>query len=328
MRYGKLYSTVICLLLAQHWSLYAQGIAPSTDAGSISVRLSAVDRENRFITNLSKEDVSLSGDGVAQSVTGLELRTNVPAALAVLIDNSVSMEHILPNVKGAAEVFVKDFIRRGHDQAAILSLAERVRVEQQLTDEVGLLRSAIDGVKFIPPAAYTGGGILIMRNPPSNKTTAPQPGSTGLWDAAVVASKLLSDARPGSQRAIILFSDGADTSSRMKLDESIEEAIKYDVAVFAIGVADRQAFQLDPDGLKRMAERTGGRAFFPKRLDELPAIFGQIDQELRSQYVLTFRAGQSKAKTGYRKLKIEITNRARKKEKIQLAYKRGYFHQN
>jgi VWFA-related protein len=328
MRYNKQYSIVICLLLAQNWSLYAQGVTASSDADSISVRVSAVDQENRLITNLSKDDISLSGDDTVHGVSGLEWRTNVPATLALLIDNSVSMEHVLPLVKGASEAFIKGFVRRGHDHVAILSLAERVQVEQQLTDNVGLLQAAISGVKFTPPTDYIGGGVLILRNPPPAKSTPPQPGSTGLWDAVALASKILSNAVPGKQRVVILFSDGVDTSSRMKLDEAMTEAIRYDVAVFAVGVADKQAFQLDTGSLKRMAERTGGRAFFPKKVDELPVILGQIDQELRSHYVLTFRPERGKARTNLRRLKIEVTNPARKKEKLQLAYKRGYFHQN
>ena len=91
-----------------------------------------------------------------------------------------------------------------------------------------------------------------------------------------------------SRRAIILLSDGDDTSSTIKRQDAIDAAIKNNVAVYSIGIGDPELYKVEQDSLRKISDRTGGRAFFPRDDVELGAAFAQIQQELRSQYVIAY----------------------------------------
>ena len=115
---------------------------------------------------------------------------------------------------------------------------------------------------------------------------------------------------------MLLFSDGTDTSSRSKLDVVIENAIKYDIAIFSIGLADQMSGVTNEADLKNLAEQTGGSATFPKSKEALETALSQITNRLRASYVIGY-CGESKGK-----LQVEVTDPEIRKTKPVLAYKR------
>lgn len=303
--------------------LPAQGINPATDFKPVKILFTAIDKDKKPVSGIEKDDVRLLADGTPQNISSLEIQTNVPTSFAIILDISISQEKFLPLTKVAARAFVKGFIRQGQDQAVIVTMAERALVEQPLTDDVEKLQSAINKVKFIPPSGYAVGGMVVGNPSAKGKPVA---SSTGLWDGLFfTCEKVLSQSQGGTRKAIILFSDGVDTSSQLKMSKAIDQSSKQDVAVYSVGIGDEREFGIERHALQKLSERTGGRAYFPQDKDELQTALNQIAQELRSQYVLTFVPTPDKAKEGYRKLKIEITDSAKKKGRPQLAYRQAYF---
>ena len=152
-------------------------------------------------------------------------------------------------------------------------------------------------------------------------------GYTGIWDAMwMTIEDLLAKTPEGTRRAIVLLSDGDDTSSTIKKQDVIEYAVKSDVVIYSIGIRDAgfPEGKLDSGALRKVSDGTGGRAFFPAQSSELHASFSQIDQELRSQYLIAYSPTNKNRDGSYRRVRIEIINPELRKDKPQLLYRRGY----
>ena len=294
---------------------------PRPSEPSASVTLTALDGEKKSVTALKAEDLRLIVDGAPREILGLRSQAGLPLLLAVVIDTSASQEGVLPYTKMAAQVFVRGVMVPGFDRAAVVTFSHETTLEQALTDDVTQAREAVGRVEFVPPPGYLGRGVVVAGPPPAGAA-----GSTGLWDAVhLVADEVLSPAEGAGRRAVLLVTDGVDTSSRLKLDDAVRSAWKSGAAVYAVGVGDEKAFDgVDKGALRKLAERTGGRAFFPKKTDELPAIFKQIDQELRSQYVITFAAPGPARDGAFHKVKIEVAEPSLRKQGLDIAYPRGF----
>ncbi len=295
-----------------------------------NVLFTAVDRNKRFITTIQKGDVRVLEDGVAQEVFTFQRETDRALSLAILIDTSASQERTLPEEKSAAQSFVDAVIRPSKDEVAVLSFTGDATLEQGLTGNAARVRRAIDRVEFVPPSGYIGGGTVI--NLPG--TTPPisgdsRAGSTAIWDAIwVTSNEVLSETSDKTRRAIILLSDGVDSSSRLKMSEAIDSALKADAIIYSIGIGDDFVFKgVEEDTLRKLSERTGGRAYFPRDESDLRAAFRQIQEELRSQYLLAY-SPSNKSKDGtFRKVQIEIVNPDLQKQNLRLTYRQGYFAQ-
>ena len=121
------------------------------------------------------------------------------------------------------------------------------------------------------------------------------------------------------------LTDGDDTSSTTKKQEAIDFAVKNNVVIYSIGIGDPSEFKIDSKALRNVSEKTGGRAFFPADKSELDAAFAQIQQELRSQYLITYQPANRKRDGSYRQVKIEIVNPDLRKQKMRLLYRQGYY---
>ena len=291
-----------------------------------SLLFTAVDKNKRFVTNIRREDIRVLEDGVEQQVTTFQRETDRPLSLAVLVDVSASQERTLPEEKAAARSFVDAVIRPGKDEVAILSFSGEATLEQGLTGSLARVSAGIERIEVEFPPGYVGGGLVI---PP--QSTPPvfgqsRAGTTAIWDAVwVTASDVLAGTSDKTRRAIILLSDGVDTSSRLKRDEAIDRAVRNDVVVYVIGIGDSDFDGVEKDTLRKLSERTGGRAFFPKEPADLPAAFAQIQDELRSQYLVAY-SPSNRAKDGsFRQVKIEVINPELRKQSLRLTYRQGYF---
>ena len=297
------------------------------EADLTNLLFTAVDKNKRFITTLTKEDVRVVEDGVPQEVTTFQRETDRPLSLVILVDTSASQERTLPEEKRAAQAFVDAVIRANKDEVAVVSFTGEATLEQGLTGSVAPVRRAIERIEFVPPSGYVGRGVMIPGTPPISGTTQSLAGSTAVWDAVYVASReILRESSDKTRRAVILLSDGVDTSSRLKMSEAIESAVKEDAVVYSIGIGDSFNFDgVEEGSLRKLSERTGGRAYFPKDESELRAAFAQIQQELRSQYLVAYSPTNKRRDGSFRKVQIEVVNPELRKQNLRLTYRQGYF---
>jgi len=135
----------------------------------------------------------------------------------------------------------------------------------------------------------------------------------------------MADSAEHTRRAIILLTDGEDTTSQVHMQDAVNRAVKADALVYAIGIGDRYQFGIDEGSLKKITEATGGRAYFPRNERELRDAFDQIQKDLREQY-LTLYSASNKARDGAdRRVTHQIVNPELQKESVHLNYRPGYF---
>jgi VWFA-related protein len=287
-----------------------------------NVLLSATDKRRRFVTTLRPEDLRLSEDGATQRITSFERETDAPLSLVLLVDTSASQEKVLRDEQEAAGAFVRSVLRPERDAAAVLSFTGTTRIEQPATSDAASLLAAIESLKV----RYT------EETPECKDLDAPPEVRlrclTGVWDAVVVSiGEVLSKTPERTRRAIILLSDGDDTSSRARIYQAVEYAVRNNTVVYSIGIRDRhfKFGEMRRDFLTNISEQTGGRAFFPKSTSDLSVAFAQIEQELRSQYLISYTPTRRSRDGSYRKLQIEIVNPALRKQNLRLLYRQGYY---
>ncbi len=329
-----LYGTTARDLSAQNPTDQDEVIRVETDLTSIF--FTATNRQNRYITTLREEDLRITEDGVAQTILTFQRETDRPLSIALLIDVSVSEERTLPQEKAAARAFIETVIQSSKDQAAIIPFTGSAFLEQDLTRDVLSIYRALERVEVATPA-YLGSGRPIsgIASGPGMKAV-PREGTTAIWDAlAVTSSEVLAPrkaykgpnqkAQNQRRRAIILLTDGQDTTSRLLRTEAINRALEAETVIYAIGIGDSKYEGIDKDALNAVAVSTGGRAFFPKRETDLKVAFSEIEQELRSQYLIAYSSTNKHRDGTYRQMRIDITNSELQREKLKLRYRPGYF---
>jgi VWFA-related protein len=290
-----------------------------------SIFFTAADKNKRFISTLKKEDVRVLEDGQAQEIFTFQQNTDLPLSTAILIDTSASEERTLPDEKAAARSFLEAVLRPGKDEAAIVSFTGEVTLEQGFTGSLERLRRAIDRVEFVPPAGYIGGGIVVGGTPPISDTNQALAGSTAIWDAVwATSNELLQDSADNARRAIILLTDGEDTISQVKMHDAIQRAQKADALIYTIGIGDSYNFGVNEGALRKIAEQTGGRAYFPHSERELREAFAQIQRDLREQYLVAYSPSNKARDGSYRRIQIDVVNPELRKQ-LRLNYRAGYF---
>ena len=291
-----------------------------------NIFFTAADKQKRFVSTLTKEDVRLFEDGVPQNIFTFQPNSDLPLSLAILIDCSGSEERTLPEEKGAARSFLESVLRADKDEAAIVSFTGEVTLEQGLTGNIGRLRRAIDDVRFVPPSGYIGGGVVVGGTPPISGTQQTLAGSTAIWDAIwATSNELLSDSAEHTRRAIILLTDGEDTISQVRMQEAINRSVKAEALIYAIGIGDRYQYGIDEGALKKITEGTGGRAYFPRNERDLNDAFAQIQRDLRERYLIAYSSSNKNRDGSYRHVTIEIVNQDLRRENLKLNYRPGYF---
>ena len=312
----------------------------------------ATNKQKAFITTLREEDLRIIEDGVPQKILTFQRETDRPLSLAFLIDVSASEERTLPQEKAAARAFIESVIQSSKDQAAIIPFTGSAFLEQGLTRDIFSIYRALERVDVAMPA-YLGSGRPIsgIASGPGMKATPPE-GSTAIWDAiALTSSEVLarnSDPKATAQQnrdrlgshsaqretsqapnqrrnAIILLTDGQDTTSRLLRSEAINRALEAETVIYAIGIGDKKYGGVDRDALSAVATGTGGRAFFPKRETDLKDAFTEIEQELRSQYLIAYSSTNKNRDGSYRQMHIEIINPELQKEQLKFRHRPGYF---
>lgn len=289
----------------------------------VNVLFTAQDRNKRLLTNLKQDDVQIFEDGKLQEITAFSRQVDLPLSLTILIDVSGSQERTLPEEKAAAISFLETVVRPAKDEVAVISFTGEATLEQGMTNNMARLRRAIERVRFVPPAGYIGGGVSTGTPPIAGNSVQ---GSTAIWDAIWVTSdEILGPAPERTRRAIILLSDGLNTSGRKKLDDAVQAALRSEAIIYSIGIGDDFQYGVDKGSLNKISERTGGRAFFPRDEGELRVAFRQIQEEMRSQYLLAYEPANQNRDGSYRKIEVQLANPALQKDKVKLTHRQGYF---
>src|SRR5215216_4055266 len=315
----KLICCLILLLLLQ------QDDVIRTETDVTNLPFTAMDKQRRFITTLSAEDVRVLEDGVPQKLFTFQRETDRPLAIAFLIDVSGSQELTLPDEKAAARSFIEKVIQSNKDQVAIVPFTGLAYLEQPMTRDILSVYRVLQRLEIAMPA-YLGAGRPLTGIPTGPGLAAPpEEGTTAIWDAvALTSSKVLANAPGLRRRAIILVTDGLNTTGRLDQKEAINRTLAAETVIYAIGIGNKRE-GVDRSALRDLAQRTGGRAFFPDKNFDLNAAFAEIERELRTQYLIAYSSTNKKRDGAYRKITIEITNPDLRKEKLEIRHRPGYY---
>ena len=296
-----------------------------TETDVTNLPFTAMDKERRFVTTLKAEDLRVLEDGVPQQLFTFQRETDRPLAIAFLIDVSFSQETTLPAEKAAARTFIEKVIDSHKDQVAIIPFTGLAYLEQPMTRDILSVYQVLERIDVAVPS-YLGAGRPLTGIPTGPGLPAPpEEGTTAIWDAvALTSSNVLANAAGLRRRAIILLTDGLNTTGRLSKKQAIDQVLAAEAVVYAIGIGSAKD-GLDRGVLRDVAQGTGGRAFFPDKKFDLNAAFAEIEKELRTQYLLAYSSTNKKRDGAYRKISIEVTNPELKKEKLEIRHRPGYF---
>jgi VWFA-related protein len=263
----------------------------------VNVLFTATDGRGKLVTDLKKTELKLFEDNKLQAITNFSRETDLPLTIALLIDTSTSIRDRFKFEQEAAIDFLYRTLRPKKDKALLITFDSAIELVQDYSDHPELLAKAIRQIR-------PGGGTKML-------------------DSIYLACQEKLKAETG-RKIIILISDGDDNLSLETVSSTLEMAQRSDVAVFAISTNSSGFFGLTAPKadklLKRLAEETGGRAFFPFRAEDLSQSFQDISAELRSQYSLAYRSSNGNRDGSFRSIKIEP---ARKNVKVKS--RKGYY---
>src|SRR5262249_31374071 len=196
----------------------------------VNVLFSVQDKQNHYLNDLKQEDVQILENGQPQDIFTFKRELDLPLTMAILVDVSGSEEYMLPQLKDSGGRFVDSVVRAGKDTVAVIKFEGEATVMQELTSNTKRIRKALEDIAFIaaPPVSIYGGAT-----PPINGQS--RQGGTSLYDSVIATSADMLAKEPG-RKTIILLTDGEDTTSRMKLDEAINEALRSEVVIYSIGI--------------------------------------------------------------------------------------------
>lgn len=241
----------------------------------VELYTTVVDRQGRPVTDVTQADLAVFEDGAAQEIRRFEKVEDQPIYATALLDVSASMEPSILAARDAALLFFQQAIRP-KDRGAVVTFNDRPALAVPFTKDLKKLAAGLTGLK-----AERG---------------------TALFDSVIFALHYFNGVK--GQRALLLLSDGKDESSKFQYADAVEYARRAGVTIYAIGLAL-------PKGEPRrkltgIAEETGGRSFFVEGAAELPAVYRQIEQELRSQYLLTYQSSNTAVSGQFRTIEVKV----------------------
>jgi len=257
------------------------------------------DRHGKRVTDLKQNDFRVLDDSKpAVEIRSFHAEANLPLQVGLLIDASSSVRDRFKFEQESAIEFLNQTVRKRYDQAFVVGFDATPEVTQDFTDDTEKLGR---GVRALRP----GGG-------------------TAMYDALYYAcrDKLLKEAASGpSRRAIILLSDGEDNQSHVTREEAIEMAQRAEAIVYTISTNVSGTHGPGDKVLERIADATGGRAFFPFQIRDVANAFAEIQDELRSQYAVSYKPADFKADGHFRSIEIVAND----KKNFRVRARRGYY---
>lgn len=254
----------------------------------VSLNVTVTDPQHRFVRDLDRSAFEVFEDGVRQEIAFFS-RSQQPIALALLLDTSASMEDKLSLAQEAAIGFARRL--RPEDIAEVVDFDSKVDILQTFTNDRDALEKAI-------------------------RTTSAD-GSTAIYHAIYISLKELKKVQQAQsaedirRQAIVVLSDGEDTSSILAYEEVLELAKRSETAIYTIGMRGQDVsaggFKEAEFVLRQLAQETGGRSFFPREPSELPKIYEQISDELSSQYTLAYTSRNQRRDGAWRRIVVRVT---------------------
>jgi Ca-activated chloride channel homolog len=270
-----------------------------TNVNEVNLIFTVTDKHGRFIQNLQQRDFALLDDQKAPAqVFNFIQQTNLPLRVGILIDASTSIRQRFEFEQSAAIQFLQQVVRPQTDQAFVMGFDVTSYVTQNYTNDQDKLEAGI--TKLRP-----GGG-------------------TALFDAVYTACRDQLLKAPNQQsavrKALVVISDGDDNQSRAYPDDAIKMCQRADTIIYAISTNVSPSRDRGDDVLNKMAQATGGLAFFPKRLEDMSGSFHDIEEELRSQYSLAYRPADFRLDGAFRSIYLIALDR-----RYMVRAKKGYF---
>jgi Ca-activated chloride channel family protein len=277
------------------------------DTDLVQLDVTVIDQNNIPIMNLKKEDFGVYEDKIKQTIQDVN-REEVPVSFGMVMDTSGSMRSKLQTVSDAAVSLIKQM--RGEDEAFVASFKAESELIQDFTADRRELEDAIGEL-------YTSGG-------------------TALLDAIIATSDYAQKNGKRRRKALVVISDGLEKNSSVKEKEVMEAIKENEVQVYLVGFIDedmdeKSLFGKSPakkakDLLSRLADDSGGRAYFPKDISEIPAIAAQIGKDLRTQYVVTYYPSNDKRDGTFRTVQVNVNSQGSRK--LIARTRRGYYARN
>lgn len=248
----------------------------------------------RFVTELTEEDFVVYEDGRPQQITNFSQQTELPLIIALCVDTSSSVKLKLDFEKQAAIDFLFT-VMRPVDRALLAEFDTGVNLLVDFTPNPNDLVQAIENLR-------AGGG-------------------TSLYDAIYLVSEQKLVEEPG-RKVMVILSDGADLTSRRNFQDALRMVLQAEATVYAVSTT-RFGADIDHEGdnaLRQLTDNTGGQAFFPFSLKQLSDAFQEIDQELRSQYNLTYIPSNRRRDGTFRNIEVKVA-----RDNALIRHKKGYF---
>lgn len=291
----RIFLKVVCSSLLITVGYAFQDPQIRVDVEAVNVLVTVTDENGRFVTDLSKERFIVYEDGKEQEITNFSRQTDLPLLMGILIDSSSSVRLQFKEEVDAARQFIRSVMRPG-DQALLVNFDQGTSLLHDFTSRPGILVRELNQLR-------AGGG-------------------TALLDAVYTVSreKMM---EPDRRKALILLSDGQDLNSKRSVEEALEMAHGTHLVIYAVGTS---RFSASPEKrgeelLTRLAEETGGRAFFPYSVERLESSFDLIDQELRSQYNIAYVPEVRSADGKFRKIEVKV----RDDKGLTIRHRHGYY---
>jgi VWFA-related protein len=264
----------------------------------VNVLFIATDRHGKFVRNLNQADfLFLDDHKPVQAISNFRRETDLPLEVGLLVDMSGSVRGRFDFEKQAAVGFLQHILRPSYDKAFVMGFNNHSQFTQDFTDNVSLLAAGVHGLR-------DGGG-------------------TALYDAIYRACKeklAKEHSDHPVRKAIIILSDGEDNQSEVSREKAIEMAQRAEVLIYAISTDDSGMILRGDKVLEDLASATGGRAFFPFKMKDITHSFAAIEDELRSQYVVSYKPADFDADGRYRSIQITAN-----KKDLQVRARRGYY---
>jgi Ca-activated chloride channel homolog len=289
-----------------------QGKTPPiiSTTGLVHLVATVMDRHRNFVTDLDQSDFKILEDGAPQEIRYFGRDTDLPLRIGILLDTSNSIRPRLEFEKDAAMDFLQHVIRRNQDQAFLMTFDNEPEVIQDYTGDLALLTDAIRKQR-------AGGG-------------------TALNDAIYLAAEKLTNpplpkVNPEVRRVLVVISDGDDNLSDHALSESVEAAIRAEAAIYCIST-NTDWLAIDGDKPRKMhveggdkvleefADQSGGRVFYPYKVDDLAQSFVDIGTELRSQYFIAYSPTNVQSTGQYHKIEVQTDRKG-----LNVRTRKGYY---
>ena len=335
-------------------------VNPSDSSTKISVKVNVVnvlatvrDKHGKIVSNLTKDDFTLTEDGRPQSVHYFSRETDLPLTLGLLVDTSLSQRRVLDQERIASHSFLHQMVREDRDKAFIIHFDHEVELLQDVTSSHKKLEEALQALKtpeFTDPQGNGGGGNWPGSGQGGGHRGGHHGGGTTLYDAIFLASDELMRKQEG-RKALVLLTDGVDRGSKETLDAAIESAQRANTVVYSILFKDDESYargggfgrptigfpgggghrggqrypnEQRPDGkkiLERISKETGGRLFEVSNKRPIDQNYSEITEELRNQYNLGYTPDRVASNdSSYHKIQV-----AAKQKDLIVQARDGYY---